>query len=437
MFQTPPSKDKKDKDKIDQRVRLAFQKFLDAYPTKNSAVLNACTESLQNLGYYVDVDFSTSPATAVLIRASDNTATLTSDVDLPAVTPVKTPKPTKPAPTQPPPTMATSGSQISAVHAYDGSTDVDIYLLHADTMQASFAWDNAVIRTVVQNKLAGDAAIWYWNAIKFGEDLDSKAALWAALRSRFGAAFNEDEASKAIVNLKQKDSESVHTFFSRTIAAVDKLNHAYTPAQKKQADYLALMHTHVFTFFSAGLRSDISALCMAGAKPPRTAKDLLDAAVAIEIQQEKKKQNQPASFVAEVAAADTPKPAPAAQDEDELIKKIEALFNKRFSRQNNPNRGGFRSNYRGRGRGGPPRSGYNPNVTCYNCRRTGHMSYECRSAPANPSNPTRGNFQRRGGYRNNYGNGFRPSSSQPTSSSQEVSQSNIRPLLEWEVEYLN
>ena len=293
-----------------------------------------------------------------------------------------------------------TGSQITATNFYDGTTDVDIYIAHVERNQVQFRWTQNQTAAVIKNKLQGEAASWLHFLTQTNQVVDTWDLLRVALRNRFQLEFNEQTARKAVMNLNQKDQESVHSFYERITDAMDKKNHGYTADEKQQAPYQDALLRDIFTFFSAGLKQDIVDKAMAGANPPRTAADLLRAARIVEVQLEKEKSHK--LLVSAVSTEEEKKLVPetsAATAASKLEQEVAALQEGFKSlrgqwngRRNFRQRGGFRGrSFGGRGnfgRGFQQRSG-NPrgrpaNLTCFKCNGTGHYSFECPSQQAPP-----------------------------------------------------
>ena len=291
-----------------------------------------------------------------------------------------------------------TGGQIAATQPYDGTTDLEMYLNHIARNILQFDWTPAQAAAVVKNKLQGDAALWLQYLTQTNAVMDTWPLLRALMRTRFQLEFNEQTARKAVMNLNQRDDESVNRFFERITNAMDKKNHGYTAAQKLEPAYQTALMVDVYTFFSAGLKQDIVEKAMAGANPPRTAADLLRTARIIEIQAEKDKPAK--AFAAETAP---PKEDPKEPNKEEnLLQEIAALkegFKKlQGSYGNQRGRGYSRGRFRGgfsRGRGRSPGTFRQTSaVTCYNCQGTGHYRSECPTGRG--GYPSRGQQQYRG-----------------------------------------
>ena len=134
---------------------------------------------------------------------------------------------------------AVAGGQLNATQAYDGTTDVELYITHVARNMAQFAWTPEQTSAVVKNKLKGGAATWLRGQEFRRRDYPDWPELRDALRTRYRPAVNEIAASSAIVALKQRPTEKAADFFDRVLAAVDLKNHHYTAAQKQEDIYEA------------------------------------------------------------------------------------------------------------------------------------------------------------------------------------------------------
>ena len=315
---------------------------------------------------------------------------------------------------------AVAGGQLNATQAYDGTTDVELYITHVARNMAQFAWTPEQTSAVVKNKLKGGAATWLRGQEFRRRDYPAWPALRDALRTRYRPAVNEIAASSAIAALKQRPTEKVADFFDRVLAAVDLKNHHYTAAQKLEDAYEAHFLRDAYIFFSAGMREDLKIKAMSGTDPPTTADALLTAATAIETQMEGDKPPkyavlgvQDTSGQEEVSATVAPN-VPAWQVAIEtLTKTVEAMSVSRPPFQRQRGRGG-RGNGRGRGR--------KQDVICYNCRKKGHYAYECRQPrvgfPPGGAAAQRGGFPPRvQGFQ--YAAGMVPAEAQPMYYSQD------------------
>ena len=307
--------------------------------------------------------------------------------------------PPQPPPVPPPPIMAqppeVTGSQMTATNIYDGTEDIEIYFAHVERNRIQFRWTPEQTAAVVKNKLKGEAASWLHFLTQTHKITDTWAQLQVLMRERFQLEFNEQTARKAVMNLNQKDNETVNAFFERITDAMDKKNHAYTIAEKQDDAYQDALMRDVYTFFSAGMKAEIIDKAMAGADPPRTAANLLRAARIVEIQFEKER----SSKLLNTSAAEVKLPDKQAEEvpKAKTLEQEVALLQEGFKGLRNSlqtNRGGFRGrNFRGRGfyggnRGSTrpfgQRGGGNPfsrpppsTITCFRCNGQGHYSYQC------------------------------------------------------------
>ena len=302
---------------------------------------------------------------------------------------------------------AVAGGQINATHAYDGTTDVELYIGHVRRNIGQFAWTPEQTANVVKNKLTGGAAQWLRGMELRGVDTAAWPELRTQLRAKYKPAMNAIAATSAMKGLAQRENENVSDFFDRVIALVDLKNHAYTAAQKAEAAYQVHFMADVYLFFSSGMKDEIRLKAMSGSDPPTTAADLLTTAVTVETQM--KNDKIPKYAVLSTEGAEKKAKSPTEPENDTpwsaemamLTKKVEEMSTRRF--QNKRGRGYGDTRGRGRGRG------RKQDVTCYNCRMRGHYAFECRQPRTGGG--SRGGFPPRGGYGRGYamameGNGY-------------------------------
>jgi hypothetical protein len=279
--------------------------------------------------------------------------------------------------------MPVTGSQLNSIKSYDGSEDVELYFLHLERAMAQFEWEDADLAVAAKQKLTGEAARFIVAQIKLQKPLDTYAhevnGLRAALRARFGERITELAAADAVVDLKQKEGESVDGFFDRVTLAMDRKNYSYTRAQKAEAGYLPHFNQDIYTFFGAGLKEYVRSRTLGSAAPPRTADALLVAARSVEA--EFLRNNPRKAAVDEVSKEEA-----TAEDGEDKITGLERQLAEVQAKLAVCNVG--RSN----------------NVKCFKCERFGHYAREC---PTTTTVQTTGHggqggqqphhYQRRGG----------------------------------------
>ena len=199
-----------------------------------------------------------------------------------------------------------------------------------------------------------------WLDVAAHEGRAAIPGLRPALVYRFKEAVTNAAAADAILNLRQRDGESVAAFYDRTVTQLDRKNHSYTAVQKQGAQYLAHFEVELYTFFGAGLRDAIRARTLGAAVPPVNADALLLAARSVESDLARVKSS--GFSVAEVinspAAAPPLDAAPAQPDTvQSLSQAVAALTMEVQSFRRSATR----------------------NVTCYNCQGRGHLSPDCPS----------------------------------------------------------
>ena len=292
-----------------------------------------------------------------------------------------------------------TGSQIAAVPLYNGESDVELFAVTVDRIMRQFNWNENQTSAIAKNKLTGAAAGWLRSAELQFQKLDEWKDLKEGLFKRFKPALNEVNAVASVLELKQKEKESVMEFYDRVIVAIDRMNHKVKPAEKREKGYQDLFEVQLFTFFSAGMKEDIRIKAMSGKDPPTTAEEMRTAAQTIEAQGSKQKQ-----ALAELGI-------------EEVTEKMKKAKIKKEEEKNEDQEEGVEAlQVRGRrGRGGGARGQGRKSqkeVTCFNCQQKGHYSFDCQRKPAQRGRG-RGNF-RGGNGQNRGGANWRPQGNQQT-----------------------
>ena len=200
---------------------------------------------------------------------------------LPPPPPPLQPQPQPPAQPQPAPAapmaQGAQGGQLASLATYDGTKDIDVWVEQVDHAMRAFAWTSPVTSDAAKTKLSGEAAVWVASQRRLGNqyvnwnDGDADTQLRKALQTRFKPTVTALEATDAIADLKQKDTESVSAFFDRVVWAVDIKNSlTWTDAEKLQANYMPVRDGDIKAFFMAGVKREIKELVVGGGDPPGT-----------------------------------------------------------------------------------------------------------------------------------------------------------------------
>ena len=178
--------------------------------------------------------------------------------------------------------MAVQGGQLNTLVSYSGEEGIEVeaWIQAVETAKSTFEWTNAQTAGAAKSKLTGAAQLWLLCETEDGTAFDQWPDLKTAIKSRFTMAINEQIASNAIAELKQKEDESVASFYDRCRRAVQKKNYSVTDATKQTDPYKNQVKVDVLLFFLAGLKPTIKHRFP---QPhPTTLDDAVKAAKAIE-----------------------------------------------------------------------------------------------------------------------------------------------------------
>ena len=170
------------------------------------------------------------------------------------------------------------------------------------------------------------------------------------LNKRFGPKYDSATAINAVSDLKQRSRELCAQFLDRVVLAVNKQNFNMGEADKQTEVYKAVFDAAIISYFGAGLRDDISKVVLGSADAPNTVAAMLDAAEAVEAEQDKVG----APGTSALAVQEEDYTADPLQDLTERFEELVAAI-------------GFRR-----------RKPFDKSkVRCYNCDKNGHFQNEC------------------------------------------------------------
>ena len=203
----------------------------------------------------------------------------------------RTPSPVAPAGNMAQPA---SGSQLNSLPKFEGKEGLEVwnFLEAAENARGQFQWNYDTTIAAVIYRMVGTAQDWIRGKKMMGTAYNGEAG-WTTLKQamldRFSPVITSATAVDAVKDLRQHHDESVSEFFDRIIHALDRKNHTYTAAQKKQEAYLNGFRADLVTFFLGGLREAISKKVMGVPEPPNTPDAALQAARAAEAAEARQK----------------------------------------------------------------------------------------------------------------------------------------------------
>jgi hypothetical protein len=317
---------------------------------------------------------------------------------------------------------AVLAAQLKALDEYDGTSDIDLYYEHAEGLQVQFGWDNEAFALAVKQRLKGAALAFIssekkvnrvytrWLPVAAAAGNPAYLGLRDALRAWFKEPITNVAAVNAVIALKQRETESVQSFYCRVVEAVDLKNSGWTPAEKRTPEYQAHFQRDIFLFLAAGLSTYLRSRTLGAAVPPVDADALLRSARSIEAELLRgKKTSSNVASVAETAEGVEQHAHDAGEDEGALTRQVAALQLEVQAMRKEAHK----------------------NVVCFNCQGRGHLAEHCSSEKTTrpPQQPfrggnkpryqgnnrrngargrgsyKRGNYQpQRGGFQQRYGN---------------------------------
>ena len=249
-----------------------------------------------------------------------------------------------------------SGSQLNSIPKFEGKEGLEVrnFIEAVESAKTQFQWNNDTAISSTIYRLSGPAQDWMRGKKMMG-DAYAGAEGWTNLKrdllERFSPVINSATAVDAVRDLKQHHDETASEFYDRIIHSLDRKNHAYTAAQKREEAYLTAFRADLVTFFLGGLKESISKKVMGVPNPPDTPAGALQAARA-----------------AEAAEARQNIPIMAVQEHQEDEVQVDAV-----QRRKNQ---------------------------CFNCQGFGHWARDCPS----PRTRKQGSGQSRGGAQGQTGN---------------------------------
>lgn len=260
------------------------------------------------------------------------------------------------------------GGQLSVIPVFHGTApfDAEGWLDLVERAKVQFSWNDYQVSAIAKNKLAGPAAIWMRALEKLNpEGFHTWIGHERGFKKRFEEKFlppkTDQSAIVAVLDMKQRPNEKVSDYFDRVVLAVDKVNHNIPDTEKKSIAYQKTFHTHISTFFAAGLKTEIRQIVLGSNAPPANMEALRDQAIATELQLNTKAI--PVKELVAVAQEDTAgagatteaTDAPAENAElQAVMKKLEALTLQKNERMRDL-----------------------ATVLCFRCRKKGHYANTC------------------------------------------------------------
>lgn len=316
------------------------------------------------------------------------------------------------------------GSSVQQVPLFSGvyGPEAEAWIKLVSRAKLQFGWTSSQTAQMVRGKLTGAAAYWADNQenhqknskglLEWDSELDGADNFKEMLLKKFTVAVSATAATIAIDNLKQKQEESVDSFYERVRYAVSKLLFINQGAP----NYVALFDNMIWVFFKSGLKPVyIERIFSADPESqPKTEDKLFEAAKSAE-RATYQQRNAARLLTRTVNALETPftgvtgeteggtgvhttapPSAQHCQDYLELRRELDAIY--RGGRRGRGGRGG-----RGRGRGfGTRHLGTGANTTpidystpsnlrgtggakrtpaagdkCFNCNQMGHWAGQC------------------------------------------------------------
>ncbi len=276
-----------------------------------------------------------------------------------------------------------TASQISSLQEYNGETDIDLWFEAVEGAQDQYGWSNAEACHAAKRRLRGEAAAFItsqkkinkiyaaWLAVPAAQGQVAQLGLKDELRKRFKITTTNVAAAAAVLNLRQKDSESISAFSDRVIECLDVKNFMYDAAAKQTDEYQRFMQAELFTFLGAGMKEHLRAKTLGSAQPPRDAEALLTAAKFVEAETTRSKTSGTSHVTSVTGGNDH-------EDSSEIASLSLAVNELKLAVQGQ-------------------RKEALRNVTCYNCQGRGHLSQECPSEKKNQGQPGRSVDSRRQG----------------------------------------
>jgi hypothetical protein len=207
-------------------------------------------------------------------------------------------------------------SQLNLLGTFDGSTDVEIFVIQVNRCIDIYGWGDLATGQLVQTCMKGEAATWLRSLIKTATE-DMKVRYWSntqrgadgrhlpksGLRYHMLMRFREEisgrGAIEAISDLKQRPTESVDEFRDRVVICMDKKNYRATEREKNTEAYRAQLKDDTYTWFAAGLNEEVRIAALGGVEPPEDLESLVIAARNAERERIRSKKPK---FVVELAA---------------------------------------------------------------------------------------------------------------------------------------